>query len=132
MNDSTDPKQNNSCAAVDGSAVNQSQISYMSAQAANNIPLNVYTNQPMNISSISPHQQMGVMQPQHMPNPQQMQPQNYMQLPMHMQQHALSTQNQRMPGLFNYNGRMQPQQQMMAQRPGLGHQQVYWLPGPRI
>lgn len=109
----------------------QAHIVPFSTSQASNMPVNAYVAQPMNIPSISPHQQ--IIQPQHLAGGQQIQPQNYIHYnTVNMQQHIVPS-NQRMP-MFNYNGRMQQQQQpqqMMPQRPGLGncHQQVYW---PRI
>lgn len=126
VSESTEQRQINSGTTgviTEGSSPNQMQISFLSNQASNNVSLNTFTNQPMNIST---HQQLGMQAAQHLPNT-QMQQQNYNQHynPYNMQQHALSQQNQRMPMYQFNNGRIQ--QPMMAQRPGLGNcHQVYW------
>lgn len=84
----------------------------------------------MNIPNTS-HQQMAMQAQQHMVNQQQMQAQSQNFMPhynAHNMQQRSSPQGQRMP-TYNYNGRMQQQQQQMLmpqQRPGLSQQQVYW------
>ena len=114
---------------MEAAAANQA-MSMLPSQPQNNIPHNSFINQGINIP-ISSHQQLTMQNQQVMATQQQMQAQqqNYMQhYNAHNMQQRSSPQGQRMPTFnVNYNGRMpQPQQMMMPQRPGLGHQQVYW------
>ncbi|XP_058791077.1 E3 ubiquitin-protein ligase TRIM33 isoform X2 [Phymastichus coffea] len=120
INEIGEQKQSSSCTvgmAIDASAVPQA-IGVLPPDASNNILHNAYLNQSVNIP-ISSHQQPMLQAQLNMMQPQAA---NYIQH-YNMPQRA-SPQAQRMP-TYNYNGRIpQPQQMIMPQRPGLGHQQV--------
>ncbi|XP_001605295.1 E3 ubiquitin-protein ligase TRIM33 [Nasonia vitripennis] len=128
ISEPVEQKQTNSCSVsivMEGAPASQA-ISLLTNQPAANILPNAYM-QPMNIPNTS-HQQIAMQSQQHMANQQQMQAQtqNFIHYNAHNMQQRASPQGQQRMQTFNFNGRMQPQQQpmMMAQRPGLGHQQV--------